>query len=126
MSPKVIGKGLGTKPRLLTPSADNSILNQRVGGGCGCSNWYSNFHPPFVHPMIYTDMPVIIPVLAMVYLLTIYLLLILAQRTTKSSRYLANSLSDAYSPYVSTESPPQENKVESSQSPTVQEASSLR
>jgi hypothetical protein len=49
--------------------------------------------------MIYNDMPVIIPLLATGYLLTIYLLLILAQRTTKSSRYAANSLTDAYAPY---------------------------
>jgi len=33
--------------------------------------------------MTYSDMPVIIPLLATGYLLTIYLLLILAQRTTK-------------------------------------------
>ncbi|HBB31817.1 MAG TPA: hypothetical protein DDZ80_12930 [Cyanobacteria bacterium UBA8803] len=53
---------------------------------------------PWVHPMIYNDMPVIIPVLATVYLLAIYLLLIVAQRTIKSSRYLANSLTDACGP----------------------------
>ena len=36
-----------------------------------------------VPPMTYGDMPVIIPLLATGYLLTIYLLLILAQRTPK-------------------------------------------
>jgi hypothetical protein len=48
--------------------------------------------------MVYNDMPVIIPLLATGYLLTIYLLLMLAQWTMKSSRYVANSLSDAYAP----------------------------
>lgn len=55
--------------------------------------------------MAYNDMPVIIPLLATGYLLTIYLLLILAQRTTKNSRYAANSLSETYSRYL----PIQEN-----------------
>lgn len=36
--------------------------------------------------MIYHDIPLIIPILATGYVLTIYLLLILAERTTKSSR----------------------------------------
>jgi hypothetical protein len=52
--------------------------------------------------MIYMNMPVIIPVLAAGYLLTIYLLLTLAQRTIKNSRYVDSSLTDAYVPYVST------------------------
>jgi hypothetical protein len=52
--------------------------------------------------MFNTDMPVIIPLLATGYLLTIYLLLTLAQRTTKGSRYVANSGVDAYAPYVGT------------------------
>lgn len=46
--------------------------------------------------MVYNDMPIIIPLLATGYLLTIYLLLMLAQWTMKSSRYVANSMSDAY------------------------------
>lgn len=62
--------------------------------------------------MIYIDMPVIIPVLATGYLLTIYLLLTLAQRTIKNSRYVDNSLTDAYAPYVSTEQIPQTDDVE--------------
>jgi hypothetical protein len=53
--------------------------------------------------MFNTDMPVIIPLLATGYLLTIYLLLMLAQRTTKGSQYVANSVADAYAPYVPTE-----------------------
>jgi len=62
--------------------------------------------------MTYMDMPVIIPVLATGYLLTIYLLLTLAQRTIKNSRYVDNSLTDAYAPYVSTEQLPQTDEVE--------------
>lgn len=53
--------------------------------------------------MFNTDMPVIIPLLATGYLLTIYLLLILAQRTTKGSGYVTNSVVDAYTPYVATQ-----------------------
>ena len=59
--------------------------------------------------MICMDMPVIIPVLATGYLVTIYLLLTLAQRTIKNSRYVDHSLTDAYAPYVSTEQAPQTN-----------------
>lgn len=62
--------------------------------------------------MIYSDMPVIIPLLATGYLLTIYLLLTLAQRTLKSSSYVANSLTDAYAPYLPTEQVPQTDEVE--------------
>jgi hypothetical protein len=58
--------------------------------------------------MIYMDMPVIIPVLATCYLVTIYLLLTLAQRTIKNSRYVDNSLTDAYA-HASTEPAPQTN-----------------
>lgn len=76
--------------------------------------------------MIYTDMPVIIPALATIYLLTIYLLLILAQKTIKSTRYLADSLTDAYAPYVSTESTSSEDDLEPSPAQAVREASSLR
>lgn len=54
--------------------------------------------------MIYNDMPVIIPLLATGYLLTIYLLLTLAQRTLKSSGYATPSMSDSYAPYLPTES----------------------
>ncbi|HEY9597891.1 MAG TPA: hypothetical protein V6D33_09490 [Cyanophyceae cyanobacterium] len=54
--------------------------------------------------MIYNDMPVIIPLLATGYLLTIYLLLTLAQRTLKSSGYVAHSMTDSYAPYEPTES----------------------
>lgn len=53
--------------------------------------------------MVYSDMPVIILLLATGYLLTIYLLLTLAQRTIKDSPYIANSISDAYASVVSTE-----------------------
>jgi hypothetical protein len=61
--------------------------------------------------MVYNDMPVIIPLLATGYLLTIYLLLMLAQWTMKSSRYVGNSLSDAYAPYLP-EDVPQKDDVE--------------
>ncbi|HBY76735.1 MAG TPA: hypothetical protein DEG47_06970 [Cyanobacteria bacterium UBA11148] len=81
---------------------------------------------PFVTPMIYTDMPLIIPVLATVYVLTIYLLLIIAQRTIKSSGYLANSLSDGYVPYLSTDPTPPDEEVERSQTSTVQDVSRVR
>lgn len=54
--------------------------------------------------MIYNDMPVIIPLLATGYLLTIYLLLTLAQRTIKSSGYATQAMTDTYAPYVPTES----------------------
>ncbi len=40
--------------------------------------------------MTYGDMPVLILLLASGYLLTIYLLLILAERTTKNGRYVAS------------------------------------
>lgn len=53
--------------------------------------------------MVYNDMPIIIPLLATGYLLTIYLLLMLAQWTMKSSRYAANSISDAYAPPLPSE-----------------------
>lgn len=62
--------------------------------------------------MIYISMPVIIPVLAAGYLLTIYLLLILAQRTIKTSPYVDSSLKDAYTPYVSKCETPQTNEGE--------------
>lgn len=62
---------------------------------------------PLVHTMIYMNMPVIIPVLAAGYLLTIYLLLTLAQRTIKNSRYVDSSLTDVYVPYLSTNDAPQ-------------------
>ncbi len=57
-------------------------------------------------------MPIIIPLLATGYLLTIYLLLVLAQWTMKSSRYAANSMSDAYAPYLATKETNQKNQVE--------------
>jgi hypothetical protein len=54
--------------------------------------------------MTYIDMPVIIPILATGYLLTVYLLLMLAQRTTKSSQYATHSITtDAYASYVPTD-----------------------
>lgn len=62
--------------------------------------------------MIYSDMPVIIPLLATGYLLTIYLLLTLAQRTLKSSSYMTNSLTDTYTPYLPTELVSQTEEVE--------------
>lgn len=68
--------------------------------------------PPLVHTMNYMDMPVIIPLLATGYLLTIYLLLTLAQRTIKNSRYVDNSLTDAYTPFVSIEQTPQTDELE--------------
>jgi hypothetical protein len=49
------------------------------------------------------DMPVIIPVLATGYLLTIYLLLMLAQRTIKNSQYINNSLADTYGGSIPTD-----------------------
>ena len=68
--------------------------------------------PGLVHTMTYNDMPVIIPLLATGYLLTIYLLLILAQRTLKSSRYVADSVTDTYASYVPTEPAPYTDNVE--------------
>ncbi len=62
--------------------------------------------------MICMDMPVIIPVLATGYLLTIYLLLILAQRTINNSQYIGNSLKDSYAPYLPSEPAPQTDEVE--------------
>lgn len=62
--------------------------------------------------MMYNDMPVIIPLLATGYLLTIYILLMLAQRTIKSSRYVANSLTDAYASYMPTEQAYKKDEVE--------------
>jgi hypothetical protein len=62
--------------------------------------------------MVYNDMPVIIPLLATGYLLTIYLLLMLAQWTMKNSRYAGNSLSDAYASYLPTEEASQKDQVE--------------
>jgi hypothetical protein len=62
--------------------------------------------------MFNPDMPVIIPLLAAGYLLTIYLLLMLAQRTTKGSRYVANSVVDAYTPCVATEQSSKTNGLE--------------
>lgn len=41
-------------------------------------------------------MPLIIPALATIYLVAIYLLLMVAQRAKKSSQGLANSLTDVY------------------------------
>ena len=58
--------------------------------------------------MICMDMPLIIPVLATGYLVTIYLLLTLAQRAIKNSRYVDNSLTDSYA-HISTEQTPQMN-----------------
>lgn len=84
--------------------------------------------------MSYTGMPVIIPLLATGYLLTIYLLLMLAERTTKSSRYVANSLTDAYASYVATDPVAKKEEVErwsrsepplGAPSKKVQEASSI-
>ena len=62
--------------------------------------------------MTYNDMPVIIPLLATGYLLTIYLLLILAQRTIKSSRYVADSVTDTYAAYVPTKQASHSDDVE--------------
>jgi hypothetical protein len=63
--------------------------------------------------MNYNDMPVIIPVLATGYLLTIYLLLILAERATKTSRYVADSFTDAYIPYAAaTDSVPRTDEID--------------
>ncbi|MEQ8752456.1 MAG: hypothetical protein RID09_02905 [Coleofasciculus sp. G1-WW12-02] len=75
--------------------------------------------------MIYTDMPLIIPVLATVYLVAIYLLLMAAQRTKKSSHYLANSFSDVYATSVGLASNAT-STTDEEQSPasTVQEVSS--
>lgn len=80
----------------------------------------------FVHTMIYTDMPLIIPVLATVYLVAIYLLLMVAQRTKKSSQYLANSLTDIYatSAGLTPNATSSRDEVEQSPASTVQEVSS--
>jgi len=76
--------------------------------------------------MTYFGMPVIIPILAAGYLLAIYLLLMLAQRMLKSSRYASNTLKDAYAAYSSTDRASQLDEVESSQPPKMQQASSVR
>jgi len=73
--------------------------------------------------MIYNDTAVIIPLLATGYLLGIYLLLMLAQRTIKSSRYFRNSWKDAYANYVTNESLGQTTQVER-WSPRASEAAS--
>lgn len=77
--------------------------------------------------MIYNDMPVIIPLLATGYLLAIYLLLMVAQRTIKNSQYIANSVTEAYT-HLSTEQTSQSQVDESdrAQSQKLPEASSLR
>lgn len=62
--------------------------------------------------MVYKDMPIIIPLLATGYLLTIYLLLMLAQWTMKNSRYAANSMSDAYSSTAAEEKIVRKNDLE--------------
>ncbi len=62
--------------------------------------------------MTYSTMPVIIPLLATGYLLTIYLLLMLAQRTLKNSRYVANSVTDAYASYMPAEPIRQADELE--------------
>lgn len=71
-------------------------------------------------------MPLIIPVLATVYLVAIYLLLMVAQRTKKSSQYLANSLTDVYatSAGLSPNATSAKDEVEQSPTSTVQEVSS--
>lgn len=53
--------------------------------------------------MVYQDTAVIIPLLATAYLLAIYLLLMLAQRMIKGSRYATSSFRDAYANYGTTE-----------------------
>ncbi len=95
--------------------------------------------------MICMNMPVIIPILAAGYLLAIYLILTVAQRTIKNSRYVDSSLTDAYTPYLSTNDTPPTDEGERwslqvsgaiataseelprpvGQQPKVQEASSL-
>ncbi|MEQ8995888.1 MAG: hypothetical protein RID53_05195 [Coleofasciculus sp. B1-GNL1-01] len=76
--------------------------------------------------MIYTDMPLIIPVLATVYLVAIYLLLMVAQRTKKSSQYLASSLTDVYatSAGLTQNTTSSRDEVEQSPASTVPEVSS--
>jgi hypothetical protein len=51
--------------------------------------------------MNYIDMPLIIPILAGGYLLTIYVLLILAERIAKGGRYVASENAGSL-PYPST------------------------
>ncbi|NEO29381.1 MAG: hypothetical protein F6K36_02795 [Symploca sp. SIO3C6] len=53
--------------------------------------------------MVYQDTAVIIPLLATAYLLAIYLLLMVAQRMIKGSRYATSSFRDAYANYGTTE-----------------------
>ncbi len=62
--------------------------------------------------MICMDMPVIIPILATGYLLTIYLLLTLAERVIKNPPYIDRSLTDAYAHYTTSEQPPQIDELE--------------
>lgn len=62
--------------------------------------------------MNYTTMPVIIPVMAAGYLLTIYLLLTLAQRTIKNSPYVNSSLTDTYTLHGSSNETPQTEEGE--------------
>lgn len=60
---------------------------------------YSNLHYSACFPiMTYSDLPVIILLLASGYLLTIYVLLSLAQRTAKGGRYVGNSLAEGTLP----------------------------
>ncbi|MBW4649718.1 MAG: hypothetical protein KME06_13660 [Kastovskya adunca ATA6-11-RM4] len=75
--------------------------------------------------MTYGDMPVIIPLLATGYLLTIYLLLMLAQRAIKPSPYSSNSFSDIYSDYLPSEPAAQTDNDTTHTTPqTIQEATS--
>ena len=79
--------------------------------------------------MIYNDLALIIPLLAAVYVLVIYLLLMLAERTTKNSGYLTSSFSDTYLPYLPKESNEKEyniDEVESSPHQNIQQATIAR
>lgn len=66
--------------------------------------------------MIYNNTALIIPLLATGYLLGIYLLLILAQRTIKNSRYFTNAWKDAYANYVAKDSLRQTPQVDNGSS----------
>ncbi|NET58743.1 MAG: hypothetical protein F6K47_22075 [Symploca sp. SIO2E6] len=70
--------------------------------------------------MIYNDLALIIPFLAAVYVLIIYLLLMLAEHTTKNSRYLTSSFTDAYVSYLPQEPKEQEPKLDEVESSSPQ------
>ncbi|NEP56184.1 MAG: hypothetical protein F6K31_04050 [Symploca sp. SIO2G7] len=79
--------------------------------------------------MTYNALALIIPSFAAVYVLVIYLLLGLAEHTTKNSGYVTNSFTDAYISYLPKEPKEPEQKmdeVESSPRRNIQQVTIVR